>query len=64
MAEVCASGLQQMETSVGCDVRLNNVSENEKGVESSDVVWFRDSEEKTAGRDGNAELLFGNDQDG
>lgn len=38
MSEVCASGLEQMETSVGCDVRLNNVSENEKGGESSDVV--------------------------
>lgn len=38
VAEVCASGLEQMETSVGCDVRLNNVSENEKGGESSDVV--------------------------
>lgn len=52
MAEVCASGLeQQMETSVGCDVRFNNVSENGKGGESSDVVSFRDSEEKTAGGD-------------
>lgn len=38
----------------------------EDGGETSDGVWFtdRDTEEETGGRDEDAEVLFGSNQDG